>query len=421
MKMGDMMQTKNEIISVDESEQSNNNNEKTGLNGISRRKFLFGTVAAAGAIAMHGVRNSEASDRVSPDYENKTQQNSKKMPIIDVHRHCMWKASGPLEETMESTMKKKINWCEHPSGAVITVDGISSIVYPELMDIDLQVRKQDEAGVAMGILSFSMELELMCRELSFPSDNMLTEKFNDKTAEMVTKYPSKLAFMAIVNPSKKSSIAECDRCIRQLGAKGVNISTSWQGEFLDSEKINPFWEYAQAQDVTIFLHPPFVPLGYQKMNMYRLEEVVGRPFDTAISVARMIYSGVFDRYSGLKIVLPHMGGGLPNVIGRLDFGYRLGYQGLPKGEAAVCKRKPSDYLRTNFYVDIMGFSPTGIKQCIEIFGIDRVLFGTDYPAVSISPKEHIDIVRNNLGLSVQDQNKILSLNAQTLFHLQDPA
>jgi predicted TIM-barrel fold metal-dependent hydrolase len=69
-----------------------------------------------------------------------------------------------------------------------------------------------------------------------------------------------------------------------------------------------------------------------------------------------------------------------DVIGRLDFGCRLGYDGLLAGEAAICQRQPSDYLWANLHVDTRGFSPLEIKQALDLFGADRVLFGTDYPA-----------------------------------------
>lgn len=197
----------------------------------------------------------------------------------------------------------------------------------------------------------------------------------------------------------------------------ISITSSWAGEFLDSARLNPFWEYASAQDAAIFIHPPLLPIGSQQMNRYKLEEVVGRPFDTTMTIARMIYAGVFDRYPRLKVVLAHMGGGLPSVLGRLDFGYRLGYEGLPEGQAAICERKPSEYLRTNLYVDTMGFSPTGVQQAIELFGVDRVLLGSDYPAVPISPKEHIDLVKS-LGLSQEDEAKILWKTANELFRLE---
>lgn len=338
------------------------------------------------------------------------------IPIIDVHRHCMAAPSNAMEKVIEKIFKTSIGWREKPDGITITVDGVSTTVYPELMDIDAQVQAQDEAGVTIGLLSFSMQYELMCKKLFCAPEGMVARKLNDRTAELVAKHPSKLAFMANVNPAQKNSVAECERCINQLGAKGVNISTSWQGEFLDSAQLEHFWEYADDQQIPIFLHPPLLPIGYRKMNKYRLEEVVGRPFDTAMTVASMIYSGVFDRYPRLKMVLPHMSGGLPSILGRLDFGYRLGYDGLPKGEAAVCARSPGDYFKTNLYADVMGFSSAGVRHCIELFGVDRLLFGTDNPAVNISPKEHVDLVKG-LGLAPEDEEKIFWKNANDLFKL----
>lgn len=381
---------------------------------LSRRNFLAGTVAAVGAAVLHNPLGAAENPLIKN--ENPPPSRNAEMPIIDVHRHCHWTSSVPMEIMMENTFWEKVGWRKHPYGETITVDGISVVAYPELMNIDLQVQKQDEAGVTMSILSSSMQLELLCRELSFLPEADVSQSVNDKTAALVAKHPKKLAFMAMVNPLRNDSLDECDRCLNKLGAKGVNISTSWQGEYLDSDDLNPFWEYAQTRDVAVYLHPPLIPIGYQKMNRYRLEEVIGRPFDTTMTIARMIYSGVFDRYPKLKVVLPHMGGGLPSVIGRLDFGYRLGYDGLPKGEEAVCKKKPSDYLKTNLYVDCMGFSPAGVRHCLDLFGVDRVMFGTDYGPVTISPKEHIQIIKN-LGLSREDEAKIFWKNANKLFHV----
>lgn len=315
-----------------------------------------------------------------------------------------------------SITEMRMNLKETGDYSSATIKGITSIIYPEIRKIDLQIQCQDQAGVTLSLLSFSMGLETLCQALFFAPDRVVTRQFNDATARMVAAYPDKLAFMVAVNPLEKSSVEECERCFKGYDAKGITIGTSWGGEFLDSEKIEPFWKYAKDRDVAIFLHPPFVPIGYEKMNVYRLEEMVGRPFDTTMTVARMIYSGVFDRHPRLKIVLRHMGAALTNIVGRLDFGYRLGYEGLPKAEAAVCRKKPSEYFRTNLYVDTMGFNPLGVKYAIETFGIDHVLFGTDYAAVPITPREHIDIVRN-LGLNKTDEAKVLWENANRIFNL----
>ncbi len=335
------------------------------------------------------------------------------MKIIDVHRHCL---ARPPEGLTRTILEKRTRWREIGQYAVTTFKGISSIVYPELMDIEAQVKCQDEAGITKSLLSFSMALETSARALPIVPGNQLARKLNDATRAIIDGYPDKLDFMAMVNPFSRDCIEECERCIDKLGAKGINIGTSWNGKFLDSPELNYFWEFVQQKGVAVFLHPPQVPIGREYMDAYKLEEMVGRPFDTTMTVARMIYAGVFDRYPRLNIVLPHMGAALPMIAGRLDFGYRLGYKGLPKEQAPACRRRPSDYFRTNLYVDTMGFSPLGIKHAIELFGVDRVLFGSDYAAVPIHPKEHVDIIKG-LGLPHQDEEKILWKNAGTLFKI----
>jgi aminocarboxymuconate-semialdehyde decarboxylase len=336
-------------------------------------------------------------------------------PVIDIHRHCMVESSSTIERMIRAILEMRLGIDEEDPYPSATLNGVTSILYPEALNIDLQIRGQDEAGITKSLLSFSMILETMSRALFLPSDEA-AKRLNDATAALVARYPTKLAFMVMVNPFEKSSTEECERCFEEHGARGISIGTSWKGKFLDSRDADPFWEYAQDKNEAIFLHPPFIPIGYQEMNLYKLEEMVGRPFDTTMTVSRMIFSGVFDRFPRLKVVLPHMGGGLPNVIGRLDFGYRLGYSGLPEGQAAVCKRKPSEYLKTNLYVDTMGFSSQGIEHCIDLFGTDRVLFGSDYGPVPISPKEHIDLVRG-LELPREEESRILWKNASALFKL----
>jgi len=339
------------------------------------------------------------------------------MRIIDVHRHCLPRPSSAVSGGARLLLESRTGWKETSEYAITKFKGISSIVYPDLMDIDAQVRGQDEAGITKGILSFSMALETISKALFVVTEAKLTRMLNNSTAAMVRKYPEKLSFMAIVNPFAKTSIDECKRCLDELGAIGVNISTSWNGMFLDSSLLEPFWQFIESKDVPVFLHPPQVPIGHKHMAAYKLEEMVGRPFDTTLTVARMIYAGVFDRHPRLKVVLPHMGGCLSMLDGRLDFGYRLGYKGLPSRQVPVCKARPSEYYQTNLYVDTMGFSPKGIKHVIELFGIDRVLFGSDYAAVPINPKEHAEIVAG-LGLTQEDEEKVLWKNAARLFHLE---
>ncbi len=136
----------------------------------------------------------------------------------------------------------------------------------------------------------------------------------------------------------------------------------------------------------VFIHPPRVPIGNeQQMDQFKLDELIGRPFDTAMALARMILSGLFDRYPRLKIVVAHMGGGLLPCMGRLDFGYRLGCDGMPEHSVIRCKQMPSEYLKL-LHVDTMGFWAPHVREAVEVFGADRVMFGTDYGPVPIDPE-----------------------------------
>jgi predicted TIM-barrel fold metal-dependent hydrolase len=111
-----------------------------------------------------------------------------------------------------------------------------------------------------------------------------------------------------------------------------------------------------------------------------------------------------------------MGGGLLPVIGRLDFGWRLGCDGMPERAVIRCKERPSAYL-AKLCVDTMGFWAPHVAEAVDVLGAERVMFGTDYGPVPIDPKEHIDIV-NGLAVSAVDKNKILWGNAARFFNLE---
>jgi predicted TIM-barrel fold metal-dependent hydrolase len=193
--------------------------------------------------------------------------------------------------------------------------------------------------------------------------------------------------------------------------------TSWHRRYLDTEEAWPFWEFAADRPVPIFLHPPRVPIGAdQQMNQYKLDELVGRPFDTAMCVARMILSGLFDRFPALQICVAHMGGGLLPLIGRLNYGWSLTSEGMPEDAKIKCKNAPETYLTTNLHVDVMGVWAPHLVEAVTVFGPGRVMFGTDYGPVPIDPKVHVDLV-NDLDIPDEDKQMIFWKNANAFFKL----
>jgi predicted TIM-barrel fold metal-dependent hydrolase len=296
--------------------------------------------------------------------------------------------------------------------------GLPAVSYHEMYDLELQQEACARAGITGRVISTPFAAEVMTAVSKSPAPDIV-KSINDGIAGIVARAPGNWG-LGTLNPLDPGQVAEGERCRSSLGFKGLLICSSWHGRFIDGEDAYPFWEWAEDRRVPVFIHPPRVPIGHDRqMDQYKLDELIGRPFDTAMALARMILSGLFDRYPGLKIVVAHMGGGLLPCMGRLDFGYRLGCDGMPEHSVIRCKRLPSDYLAM-LHVDTMGFWAPHVREAVDVFGPDRVMFGTDYGPVPIDPKEHVDIV-NTLSISQADKEKILWRNAAAFFNLDAAA
>jgi predicted TIM-barrel fold metal-dependent hydrolase len=330
--------------------------------------------------------------------------------IIDMHTHCAPRVAGDpfgVAAVMRGT----------PVGnnMVTNFRGMPTVAYGDLLDFDLQEEVSAAARITGRIISNPFAAESISWASKSPAIDII-KAVNDQVAETVAR-ASKNWGLGTLNPLDANQVAEGERCLGALGFKGVQICTSWHGRFIDGEDAFAFWEWADAERVPVFIHPPRVPIGHeQQMDQYKLDELVGRPFDTAMALARMILSGLLDRYPNLKLVVAHMGGGLLPCMGRLDFGWRLGCEGLPERAVMRCNDMPSSYLK-RISVDTMGFWAPHVREAVEVFGADRVMFGTDYGPVPLDPREHIDIV-NALPLPQADKEKILWRNAAAFFDLR---
>lgn len=332
------------------------------------------------------------------------------MPIIDVHTHC----SPPLREDPFG-VAGALRGTRVGANMVSGFRGLPAIAYAEMFDFELQQEVSRKAGITGRLISSPFATEVITAISDKPAIDIVRHG-NDQIAVIVARAPESAWGLGTLNPLDPEQIDEGERCLGPLGFKGLLICSSWHGRFIDGEDSFAFWEWAESEQVPIFIHPPRVPIGHdQQMGQYKLEELVGRPFDTAMALARMILSGLFDRYPRLKILVAHMGGGLLPSMGRLDFGWRLGCEGMPERAIIRCRDKPSDYLRL-LNVDTMGFWAPHVREAVEVFGAERVMFGTDYGPVPIDPKEHVDIVEG-LGLSAADKDKIYWRNAAAFFNL----
>ncbi len=285
----------------------------------------------------------------------------------------------------------------------------------QISDVEALWQQQAEAGVDVSILSNSMIS--MSRDVVRTKIDAVKE-WNAWAAEFAAHSNGRIIALAGANPfGGPEFVKEAERAILRDGMKGIVVNSSVDGEYLDSPAAFPVYELACELDVPIFIHPPAFTIGVEKMRDFRLIEMIGRPFDTTLSVARLILFGVLERYPKLKLVLAHMGGAMMMLPGRLDFGYALrNDRAFGPWEPDVLSKPPSEYIR-QLYVDTMGFHTPGAMCAVATVGVEHVLFGSDFPPVSSPPLRcAVDVVRN-LPLAQVDRQKILGENAARLFKL----
>jgi aminocarboxymuconate-semialdehyde decarboxylase len=205
--------------------------------------------------------------------------------------------------------------------------------------------------------------------------------WNDYGAEIQQKYQDRiLVFTSTLPCGGAPFMKELERGISQCGLHGVLINSSHQHAYPDDDDARPFFELVSSLGIPVMMHAPSVGYGEERMRDYRLASSVGRPFDECLSIARLIVRGVFERYPELKFVGCHLGGGICDVIGRMDYAYELGDRasGLGSYEPMLITKKPSEYLK-QLHMDTVCYHPPALACAYQTVGAKKLLFGSDAP------------------------------------------
>lgn len=245
----------------------------------------------------------------------------------------------------------------------------------------------------------------------------LARDLNDQLSEQMKKNPDRYATLAAIAPhDPRSAAKELHRSI-SLGMKGAVVNSHTQGEYLDDPKYWEIFEAAEALDVPIYLHPntpppamiePFLPRGLDGA-------IYGFAVETGLHLLRIVVAGVFDRFPQLKVVVGHLGEGLPFWLFRLDFMHASMVRSRRYEGAQPLKHPPSHYLKTNVWVTTSGMQwAPAILFCQQVLGVERVLYAMDYPYQFV-PEEVK--VTDELPISDADRKKLYQTNAEEVFRL----
>jgi 2,3-dihydroxybenzoate decarboxylase len=280
---------------------------------------------------------------------------------------------------------------------------------------ELRLRDMDETGIAKQVLSLTSP---GVQVFKAPEAVALARSSNDFMAEAIRKYPTRFAGLAAIAPQDPAAAAkELERGVKSLGLKGAIINSHTRGEYLDDQKFWPIIEAAEALQVPVYLHPntpsaamvgPFLERGLDGA-------IFGFAVETGLHILRIIVSGAFDRFPGLKIVLGHLGEGLPYWLFRIDFMHARMVAANRYASVQRLQRKPSEYVKDNIFVTTSGMAwEPPILYAQSVLGVDRVMYAMDYPYQFV-PEEVA--VTDNLPISDSDKNKLYQTNAERVFAL----
>jgi 2,3-dihydroxybenzoate decarboxylase len=275
-----------------------------------------------------------------------------------------------------------------------------------------RIKQMDADGIAMQVCLLG---SIALQDVDPVEANELCALANDCLAEAAQRFPGRLAGLAGFAPLDPERAArELERSVKTKGLKGGVINSHSRGEYLDDRKFWPIFEVLQAMDVPLYIHPRDpAPQMAKPLDVPGFKVGWSWAVETGTHVIRLIGNGVFDQFPRLRIVIGHMGEGLPFYLDRIDNRYYWEHE--MAGTAPRLKRKPSDYVRENVVVTTSGmnYAPP-LLMTIQMLGIDNVLFAADYPFENV--RESVAAI-DGLNMADSDKRKIYSLNARRVFKL----
>lgn len=298
-------------------------------------------------------------------------------------------------------------------GSLLKPSKGTDIFLARLMDIGAgRIAHMDNVGMDVEVLSLtSPGVQIFAADMA----TRLAAESNDALAAAIKANPTRLAGLAAVAPQDPQAAAREIERGKSLGLSGVIINSHTRSEYLDLPKYRPILEAAEALDMPIYLHPrepgPSMVTPYLDYGLYFA--TWGFSAETGLHAMRLIMSGAFDRHPKLRIVLGHMGEGIPYWLKRIDNRYALQ---VKIGATEKLPKRPSEYFLENFYITTAGVTDMAVlKLGLDELGDDRIMFAADYPYEDDA--EAVQFM-DGADVSEEQRRKIYETNALRIFKLQ---
>lgn len=326
------------------------------------------------------------------------------MVIVDFHNHfyppeyLRALESGPsnIRVTFDADKNQLLHY---PGDYNIIVRGHRNIAFRETV--------LEEAGITKQVLTFtSPGTHIESPDRAVGLARLVNDVFAKIKADRSDHFTA-LATLPLNDPG--ASVKEFERATAELGFKGVMVFSNVNGVALSDERFWPLYERADESKAVLYIHP-IHPVGVEAMTEYWLMPLVGFTFDTTLAAAKLVFSGVVERFPGIRWVLAHLGGAIPYLAERLD----RGYYAFKECRANISK-PPSEYLR-EFYFDTVNFDVKALELAINFAKADHLVAGSDYPHQIGSLEKMLESIAK-LDLTTEAREGILGRNAARLLDL----
>jgi aminocarboxymuconate-semialdehyde decarboxylase len=305
---------------------------------------------------------------------------------------------------------------------------------PSLVDMDVRFGQMDEFGA-----DYRQIINIAAPPVEYFGSPAISRELsrigNESMAELVRNHPERFAGFTACVPmdDPDAAVEEFEYAMTELGALGAQIYTHVGGEAMDAERFDPFYAKVAEHGALLQVHPcrssawPDYPT--EERSRYEIWWTFGWEYDLSAFMARIVFSGVFERYPDLKMLIHHGGSMVPHFSGRVGPGWdQLGAR-TPEDQRAditgyPLTKRPLDYFKM-MYADTAMFGAAHALRCsIDFYGADHVLFASDSP---YDPERGPGYIRatiqnlNEIGLSDAEKEAIFSGNVIRLLGLAVPA
>lgn len=290
---------------------------------------------------------------------------------------------------------------------------------PKLADINGdRLTSMDANGITMQVLSVDSSGANLLSPEKGPA---FAGKYNDLIAKRIYDFADRFtAFAHLPMTAPLAAADELERVVTEYNFRGAMIRGMTQDKFLDQPEFGPILQRAEKMGVPIYLHPGLPPKAVADVyysglpNHSGMAEALacygwGWHSETALHVLRLLYSGIFDQYPKLKLIIGHMGEMLPMMM------VRSGRAFMP-GNGGANQRTLMDTFHQQVYITTSGFfTQPPLRIALDTFGIDNIMFSVDYP---FSTNEMGIEFLNQIELPDEQIAKIAHGNADKLLNLR---